>query len=289
MSKLTLLVGPPGSGKSTLAKKYAGAGFVYVNQDSQGKQHLAVFEEALREGRDIVVDRLNFSKAQRDRYLEPAKAKRYETAIIVLHQPYKVCLERMLKREGHETINNEDSARSALGMFFSKYERVQDSEADTVARHWPDGDKPLAVICDLDGTLCDIRHRLHHVRRTDGKKKDWKSFFEDLDKDTIHTWCVTVLRGAVQDGAKVVFCSGRPDNHKKQTKKWLEDHDFIYEPLYMRPRGDSREDSVIKEIILDFELLTRYTPYFFIDDRKRVVDMWRARGFVCLHCAEGDF
>lgn len=44
-----------------------------------------------------------------------------------------------------------------------------------------------------------------------------------------------------------------------------------------------------REIILDFEILTRFTPYLMIDDRKRVVDMWRKRGFVCLQCAEGHF
>lgn len=57
----------------------------------------------------------------------------------------------------------------------------------------------------------------------------------------------------------------------------------------MRPRNDYRRDDIVKEIILDFEILTRYTPIFMIDDRTQVVEMWRRRGFVCLQCAKGNF
>lgn len=40
---------------------------------------------------------------------------------------------------------------------------------------------------------------------------------------------------------------------------------------------------------MNFDILPQYRPLFFIDDRKRVVDMWRRRGLTCLHCANGDF
>lgn len=291
MGSLIVLVGPPGSGKSTLAKelciRYRS---VYINQDSQGKEHLNLFTSALSMGQSIVVDRMGFSKQQRDRYLNPAKAAGYETHIMVLHQPYKVCLERIRARKDHETIKDEESARSALGTFFGKYERPLPGEADKIDFIYPDSDyKPPVVVCDLDGTLCNIEHRLHLVRKPSGEKKDWPGFFRGLKDDTVNKWCVTVLKGAVTEGSNYIFCSGRPDNYRRETQAWLDDHDFPLIPLFMRPRNDQREDSIIKEIILDFEILTRYTPVFMIDDRKRVVDMWRRRGFVCLHCAEGDF
>src|SRR5271166_4080932 len=125
--RLTLLVGPPGSGKSTLAKEYCSKGGVtYINQDSQGKEHLALFQAALERGEDIVVDRMGFSKEQRARYLLPAVGRGYSTHITVLHVPYRECLERIRARKDHETIKDEKSARSALGFFFAKYERVTD-------------------------------------------------------------------------------------------------------------------------------------------------------------------
>jgi hypothetical protein len=44
--------------------------YQYVNQDSQGKTgHMKEFEDAVAAGRSIIVDRMNFNKDQRNRYL----------------------------------------------------------------------------------------------------------------------------------------------------------------------------------------------------------------------------
>ena len=91
---------------------------------------------------------------------------------------------------------------------------------------------------------------------------------------------------------QLVFCSGRPDNYEETTRKWLSKwvpkNDISYD-LFMRSRSDRRKDNLIKEIILDFELLPRYNILFTIDDRSQVVQMWRNRGIVCLQCANGEF
>jgi predicted kinase len=284
---LIMLVGPCGSGKSTMARQFFGEGYVYVNQDSQGKEHLSIFDDAVLADKSVVVDRMNFTKGQRARYLDIAKKHGFVTTILVLHESYKTCMERMVKRTGHETIKDETAARSALTMFFSKYERVQDDEADSVQRIWPEGDKPSAVVCDLDGTLCNCEHRQHFVRREKGQRKDWLGFFKGMADDSENSWCGAILH-RFRD-FKIVLCSGRPDDYRRTTVEWLANHVVEYDGLFMRLRNDSRQDDIVKEIILDFEILTRYTPYFFIDDRQQVVRMWRRRGYTCLQCAEGLF
>lgn len=290
--QLVLMVGPAGSGKSTYSKRYVEEGYVYINQDSQGKGHMQLFEVAVLNGQNIVVDRMGFNKQQRSRYLDIAKKYSYGTKIVVLHESYETCFKRCMARQGHETIKDEINARAALNMFFSKYERVSDDEANEVTRMWPEGDKPSVIICDLDGTLCNLEHRRHFASKGEGK--NWGEFFRHMSEDTPYLWCVDLLKRMSYGRAHtVVFCSGRPDNYRKETTAWLEQHgltnlhtDFY---LYMRHRQDQRQDNIVKEIILDFELLTRFTPFFMIDDRQQVVDMWRKRGYTCLQCAPGDF
>lgn len=290
--KLKLLVGPPGSGKSTLANSLIyedgdhGLATVYINQDTQGKDHIVRFTDAITDSKDIIVDRMNFNKVQRERYLKPAREAGYETEIIVLHQTRKECYERIVKRENHPTIKDAISANSALNTFFSKYEKPIKDEADKISFIYEENkSKDLAVIIDLDGTLCNIDHRLHHVRGEG--KKNWKAFFDELSKDEPNGWCAAIVEQ--MSCFTIVFASGRPDDYEEATRFWLKEHGFPTTHLYMRCRGDHRQDYVAKEIILDFEILSRFKPLFFLDDRKQVVDLWRSRGFVCLHCAEGDF
>lgn len=264
--ELLLMVGPAGSGKSTLSHAFASK-YVRINQDELGKvEHIHHFLNALGAKHNVIIDRMNFSKEQRNRYLEPAKKAGYKTKIIVLHESSQTCLERMKTRQGHPTIKDEVTARKVLNFFFSKYERPTPDEADEIEFRYPKGEKPLAVICDLDGTLCNIDHRLHFVRGEG--KKDWKSFFEALKDDMVNYWCDNILHSLEQGGLKIVLCSGRTDNYEQITMNWLSKWGISYHDLFMRNRQDFREDSIVKEIILDFEILTRYKPYFMIDDRK---------------------
>lgn len=288
MHNLTILVGPPGSGKTTLAEQYTERGYHRVSQDDQGKAgHMERFTSALAYGENIILDRMNFSREQRERYIKPAREAGYGVDIIVLQVPYAICLKRCLERTNHPTVQDEQGARQALHTFFSKYEKpAQDEASDiTFAGHHDISNKPQCVIVDLDGTLCNIDHRLSYVH---GIRKDWGSFFRNIPYDGVNEWCRELV-SSLSHNMEIVLCSGRPDDHRPETEKWLTENEIDYRVLHMRRRGDFRKDDVVKEIILDFEILPRYEVLMAVDDRKQVVDMWRRRGITCLACAEGEF
>lgn len=294
---LTLMVGPPGSGKSTFAHTLGlraadnHAHIVRINQDDQGKVgHMNAFLDAVTQGKDIIVDRMNFNKEQRARYITLAKAAGYEVEVYMFYYSTTTCMQHMRNRINHPTIKTEEDMWKALRFFFSKFEYPSKEEGiDRIQEFRENYNKyrPFAVICDLDGTLADIDHRLHFVRREG--KKDWRSFFEGIYNDKLKTDIAAVLHSMSNNDYPIVYCSGRPDDYRESTQHWIDANALPPGFLLMRTKGDFRPDSLVKEIILDFEILTRYRVLVSIDDRKQVVEMWRKRGITCMQVAEGDF
>ena len=143
-----------------------------------------------------------------------------------------------------------------------------------------------AIICDLDGSLCEITHRLRHV--TNGGH-DWDAFFAGIPHDDLCEPIAEILHAFnVIDEHAVLLVSGRPEKCRNDTEAWLSRHRIDYDELRMRPDNDSRPDHVVKMEILDAILRDGYEPFLVIDDRISVVEAWRARGLTCLQCAPSD-
>lgn len=145
--------------------------------------------------------------------------------------------------------------------------------------------KDKALIIDLDGTLADIRVRLKHL---EGGKKDWKSFNKSIETDELHEWCREIIERFAIDH-KIIIVSGRTDELKTQTEEWLKKYKIIYHNLFMRKAHDHRPDNEIKLEIYEKHIRDQFSISFVLDDRQKVVDMWRAEGLVVLQCAPGNF
>lgn len=146
--------------------------------------------------------------------------------------------------------------------------------------------KQKAIIVDLDGTLCDVEHRVHHVH---GKNKNWKQFNELMVHDEMNHWCFELMEAMLNRGYKVIFVTGRGEAWRLQTESWLSKHKVTYEHLYMRGLADNRPDSDVKESIYVNMIEQHYQVLFVVDDRRSVVDRWRELDLICLQCASGNF
>ena len=90
-------------------------------------------------------------------------------------------------------------------------------------------------------------------------------------------------------GAQTILCSGRSDDTRAVTEKWLSDNRIPFDALFMRRAGDYRQDSIVKVELLAQIRQWHGEPYIWFDDRNQVVDAIRAQGVRVLQVAPGDF
>ena len=140
-------------------------------------------------------------------------------------------------------------------------------------------------IFDIDGTLADCSHRLHHIQK---QPKDWDSFFSGCDDDAPIAHICDLAR-LVNLETTVVYVSGRSDQCRDQTEDWLKENNLWTGHLYMRSEGDHRPDNLIKIELLEQLRADGFEPVMAFDDRDQVVQAWRSAGVPCAQVAPGDF
>ena len=140
-------------------------------------------------------------------------------------------------------------------------------------------------IIDIDGTIADGDHRLHHIQK---EPRDWDAFFKACgdDKPIEHMRLVVEALSAFYP---IVLVSGRSDLVLAETVEWLEQHKFCWSALYMRNQGDHTDDDKLKIKLLEQVRKDGFEPVMAFDDRNRVVKAWREAGVPCAQVAEGDF
>lgn len=141
----------------------------------------------------------------------------------------------------------------------------------------------MFCVFDLDGTIADITHRVHHVSGTG--KPNWKAFFEEC-VDDLPVWeVVDSLRAHLVAGHRVEIWSARSDEVREQTEHWLQWKACLSPHLlkHMRAADDNTPDVELKRFWLHQE---DRKPDVVYDDRQRVVDMWRSEGITCFQVTE---
>lgn len=145
------------------------------------------------------------------------------------------------------------------------------------------------IIFDLDGTLSLTDHRQHFLNRK--PSPDWDGFFNAAKDDLPNVPIIELFRSLQQAGHKLLLWTGRSNAVSSDTLEWLTKYGVYPTHIRMREANDHRADVIIKKEWLDSFLngTPKENILFAVDDRKKVVDMWRSEGIICLQVAEGEF
>ena len=147
------------------------------------------------------------------------------------------------------------------------------------------------VIFDLDGTLANIDKRKELATKSNGKL-DWDVFYDstNIKLDVPNESVVKLAQMFAENGFNIVIFSGRTDKTKYSTRSWLTHNRVPFQKLVMR---DSNASHFVPDEILKKDMLDKYADiddvFLVVDDRNKVVDMWRSLGLTVFQVAEGDF
>jgi predicted kinase/uncharacterized HAD superfamily protein len=145
------------------------------------------------------------------------------------------------------------------------------------------------IIVDIDGTVADCSHRLHHIK---GPTKRWDKFWIGMENDKPLHHIITIVRAMYNsyDGGRttVIVVTARDENVRAQTEAWLNTHGIQYDQLLMRGAADYRKDAIVKKEILDKIRADGYEVLFALEDRDHNVEMFRANDVPCLQVAADE-
>lgn len=304
MQTIHLTQGLPASGKTTAALELvhsSGGQVRRVNLDSlrlmfddndgsirHGRDHEdvvlaaqdAAILAAVDAGFDVVVDNTHLVPRLPNRYKRLLASRDVEFAVIDCTQ---VTVEECVRRDAERTGSvGEQLIRAMNERMLSARKSGWRLTADwmndrpAVKPYAPTGVLPKAVLCDIDGTLA------HHVSRGPYE-------IEKCETDLLDEEVARVLALADRADDHVVLLSGRQSEFREHTERWLKANGVVYDELWMRAEGDRRPDDVVKAELFDAHVRDRYDVRFILDDRDRVVALWRRLGLRCWQVAPGNF
>lgn len=300
MTELIITRGLPASGKTTWAKtwvRWDEENRARVNRDElrfalfgrywpvdepvvTTAQRAAV-RAHLKAGRSVVVDDTHLRRQDAVRWAKMADELGVLFDLIDFTEvPLALCLERDRKREeAGERFVGRDVIIEKFNRYLKgkKFDPIKLDTTVEFGTYTPDTSLPPAYIVDLDGTLARMKGRSPY---------EWARVGEDEPVEAV-VQLVRDIKTGLECG--IIVMSGRDGVCRPQTEDWLALYGVPYDRLVMRTPDDKRPDDLVKA-----ELFFRTVgPYWnvrgAIDDRDRVVKMWRSIGLMCAQVAEGDF
>lgn len=235
-----------------------------ANEKAVIKIRDSIIIETLKEGKNVIVDDTNLHDKHIARIREIAKECNSGIEINNTFQDISVgdCIKRDLQRQNSV---GKDVIMSMYNQFLLDKTGLKQ-----------DRSLPKAVVFDCDGTLT--------TGPKDRSPYEWsKVGQDDLCQEVFNTYKLYK-----EAGYKIIIFTGRDAECENETKEWLKKHGIEYDHFDIRPLGNTENDGIIKERMIE-KILDKYYIEVIFDDRNRVVDNWRRLGFKVYQVNEGNF
>lgn len=281
MSTVMLMVGLPGSGKTTVAKAIVSGnsrwarisrddlrdmmfnGFKRKREKDIVRSQMQLAEYFLGKGFSVIIDDTNLNPKVRNAWKEFCSAHDATYDEYHLDTPLRECIKNDNRRAN-------GVGEDVIRRMWSEY---------VVSEYEHDSSLPRAVIADVDGTLALMNGRSPY---------DWDKVDTDLPNEPV-IWMLRSCLLSVYSNCELFILSGRDSVCREKTEAWLDKYLKLKYTLLMRPTKDTRDDAIVKSEMFDTQIDNKYDVQFVVDDRQKVVDMWRERGLTVFQVADGRF
>lgn len=310
-SRLTILVGISNSGKSTWAheqwkndplnvmivsrykiretlygysertiKDYYLRPDIFSLEKNVTRYEDTLINDALCSGKDVIVDATHLKKA----YIERFKYWNVTTEVKTFNVSIVEAVTRDMRRNrqvGDEIIKKQ------FAQFKSLFNEIKDGWIDfTPVTLEQNPNLPICYIFDIDGTLAHIVNRNVYEWAKVGQDK-----VDESVKYIIEELFYLRYNDKIYDDSqypKIIICTGRDGIAEYETKKWLNNNGIGYDEFYIRPKGDTRPDWVVKEEVWR-TISEKYYIAGIFEDRLQVVRRARALGLKVFNVEYNNF
>lgn len=282
--KAFIMVWIPGSWKSTKAEELARLNNAQIiskdtiremypdmKEDDVRKKENELIWDAASNKRSIIVDNTHMNKNSLASVAAFCMTIGYEVKIVDMQYEFANPVDYLVKsrirnasREWKKYVPRSVIDEMYLANFHTWYDYI--------------------YIVDIDWTLANWEHRQHFVNWE--WKKDWKSYFELMDNDTIINQVKHVINTLKAQWACIIVVSWRPDTYWHTTENRLNKNDVYFDYLLMRKWRDNRKDTEVKKDIYDKCIKKEHDKVVAVfDDRASVIKMRREQWLYVFNCS----
>jgi acid phosphatase class B len=137
------------------------------------------------------------------------------------------------------------------------------------------------VLCDIDSTVADTRHRSHMSPHAH-PDNTWESYGALCSDDNLIAGTRGLLKILHNAGHEIWFVTGRPAVVEVPTKDWLIANDFPFDSLRTYQTTDHKHHVEYKRSWLRTVQEMHGTVILALDDWPSVVDMYEEEGVPCI-------